>query len=93
MRRRFTSLIIGGLCLVGGLQHSAHGQTRAEVTVTPADYVRWRTEFKKLGSMGPRRSTRHVQPDHRPEGPGRGRPGQCWDRDLVGSCCAAGNRS
>jgi kynurenine formamidase len=46
----------GGLLLVGLLGVSpspAQGQTKSRTAVTPADYLRWRTEFKNWGRWGP----------------------------------------
>ena len=55
MRHRLKTLIIGGLFVVGvvGGSQPANGQSQAEATVTPADYLRWRTEFKNWGRWGP----------------------------------------
>src|ERR1700676_4376136 len=43
---------VGVLLAAGGLSHlSARSQTRAGVT--PADYLRWRTELRNWGRWGP----------------------------------------
>ena len=56
MRCRLKFLLVGGLCLagvVGPSQHSAHSQGQTSPTVSPSDYLHWRTEFKNWGRWGP----------------------------------------
>src|SRR5260370_11815637 len=39
--------------LLGVSQPLAQGQTKSPAAVTPADYLRWRMEFKNWGRWGP----------------------------------------
>src|ERR1700745_1945308 len=43
--------LLAGLLVVS--QAAAQGQTKSPASVTPADYLRWRTEFKNWGRWGP----------------------------------------
>src|SRR5215468_9032900 len=54
MNRRLQYMLLGGLFLTGGLTISrfyARSQTTT-ASVTPADYIRWRSEFKNWGRWG-----------------------------------------
>src|SRR5207247_925750 len=54
MNRRNKLLFFGGLLLTGAVaiaQLFAQGQSKSS-TVTPADYLRWKTEFKNWGRWG-----------------------------------------
>jgi len=56
MERRLKLLLAVGLFFAGALGISlrlSQGQDRSQATVTPADYLRWRTEFKNWGRWGP----------------------------------------
>jgi kynurenine formamidase len=49
-------LTVGGLFLAGIMgvsQQAVRGQGQGATTVTPADYLRWRGEFKNWGKWGP----------------------------------------
>jgi kynurenine formamidase len=55
MRRRLILPLASGLLLAAGIgliQPAARGQSRS-TTVTPADYLRWRTELRNWGRWGP----------------------------------------
>src|SRR5579864_9235846 len=56
MARRLRLLVAGGLIFAAGVLASpqlTQGQGRAPSTVTPADYQRWKAEFKNWGRWGP----------------------------------------
>ena len=56
MGRHLQLLLVGGLVLagvVGVSQQPLQGQRNTSPTVTPADYLRWRAEFKNWGRWGP----------------------------------------
>ena len=53
-RREKLLLLLGGLLLIGAVAIApffARGQSKTS-TVTPADYLRWKTEFKNWGRWG-----------------------------------------
>src|ERR1700687_611478 len=55
MRRRLTVLVVAGFIFAGVVGVSlrpAQGQSRSSSAVTPADYLRWRREFKNWGRWG-----------------------------------------
>lgn len=66
MGRRLKLLLLSGLLVVGVIGVSlAQGQGPAGSTVTPADYLRWRNEFKNWGKWGPndrKGTTNHITP-------------------------------
>src|ERR1700693_3704719 len=55
MERCLKLVLASGLLagLLGVSQSPAQGQTKSPAAVTPADYLRWRTEFKNWGRWGP----------------------------------------
>lgn len=53
MRRGLTVSVLGGLLAVGVGAAVLYGQSRSAPTVTPADYLRWRSEMKNWGRWGP----------------------------------------
>jgi kynurenine formamidase len=56
MERHLKLVVAGSLLLAGVLgvsQQPAEGQSQRSATVTPADYLRWRTELKNWGRWGP----------------------------------------
>lgn len=56
MEHRFELLLASGLVLAsvfGVSQVSVQGQSKSPTPVTPADYFRWRMEFKNWGRWGP----------------------------------------
>jgi kynurenine formamidase len=57
MRRYLKLLLAGGLLLAGVLAVAqlvpGQDQSKSPTTATPADYLRWRTEFKNWGRWGP----------------------------------------
>jgi len=55
MERYLKLVLASGLLagLLGVSQSRAQGQAKSPTAVTPADYLRWRTEFKNWGRWGP----------------------------------------
>ena len=56
MERCLKLVLASGLLLMGLLGEFpslTQGQTKSPTVVTPADYLRWRTEFKNWGRWGP----------------------------------------
>ena len=54
MNRRLQFMLLGGLLLTGGLNITRFYPQKQSTTVsvTPADYIQWRSEFKNWGRWG-----------------------------------------
>src|SRR5215831_232334 len=53
MNRRLQIMVVGGLFLTGLIITRFYAQRQSTTaSVTPADYIRWRSEFKNWGRWG-----------------------------------------